>query len=344
MSGTSLDGLDLALGRFYLEEDQWRYAILSGKTLAYPDEWQSKLREAHKLDGESLIQYHYDYGRFLGLQAKRFLAGTGLSCDLIASHGHTIFHQPEAGFTFQLGDGQALAIASGYSVVSDFRSADVLKGGQGAPLVPIGDALLFSEYDACLNIGGFANISFDVNDCRIAYDVCPANKVLNHYAGMLGMAYDPEGSIAASGQMIPTLLMQLDSLPYYSRKAPKSLGEEWLNTHFLSLTNTFSSNISDLLHTLTHHIAAQISTEIQRSGASSVLLSGGGALNTYLISLLQKSCPETLLKVAKPDILHYKEALIFAFLGLFRLLEKPNILASVTGAPQDHCSGQLSHP
>ena len=344
MSGTSLDGLDLALCRFRKEAGHWHYDILAGETMPYSNEWYSRLKSAASLDAPSILQLHLAYGNYLGSQAKQFITRHGFECNLIASHGHTIFHQPEAGFTFQLGDGQALAIASEHKVVSDFRTADVLKGGQGAPLVPIGDAHLFSEYEACLNIGGFANISYTLNNRRIAFDICPANKVLNHYAGILGKAYDPEGQIAASGKIIPELLAALDVLPYYAAKAPKSLGEEWLHTHFFPLANAFAHAPADLLHTLTHHIARVISIVIRDSGIKSVLLSGGGALNSYLVSLLREACPECTLAIAETQILHYKEALIFAFLGLLRLLEEPNVLASVTGAANDHCSGLLSLP
>lgn len=344
MSGTSLDGLDLALCRFRKESGHWNYDILAGETLPYSEDWHSRLKTAGSLDASSILKLHLAYGKYLGSQAKQFIARTGYGCDLIASHGHTIFHQPEAGFTFQLGDGQALAIASERKVVSDFRTADVLKGGQGAPLVPIGDALLFSEYEACLNIGGFANISYTLNGRRIAFDICPANKVLNHFAGMLGKAYDPGGQIAASGKNIPELLDRLDALPYYAVKAPKSLGEEWLNTHFFPITIAFNHPPANLLHTLTHHIAGVISNVIRDSGLKTVLLSGGGALNTYLVSLLREACPESTISIAETQILHYKEALIFAFLGLLRLLEEPNVLASVTGAAKDHCSGLISHP
>jgi anhydro-N-acetylmuramic acid kinase len=142
MSGTSLDGVDLALCRFKENKGIWKYDILDAFTIPYTSNWESKLRSAHRLNVQDFLLLHNEYGKYIGNLAKQFLEKKP-SPDIISSHGHTIFHQPDKGFTFQLGNGAAIAATANISTVSDFRSLDVALGGQGAPLVPVGDKLLF---------------------------------------------------------------------------------------------------------------------------------------------------------------------------------------------------------
>ncbi len=243
MSGTSLDGLDIAYCSFKHEKGKWHFNIKEAVTIKYSSEWLKKLSTAHKLSSIQLLQLHNDYGYYLGACVNKFIKEKTIDkIDFVSSHGHTIFHQPEKHFTFQLGNGAAIAAKCNLPAISDFRSLDVLLGGQGAPLVPIGDKLLFSEYDFCFNLGGIANISFESKKKRLAFDICPVNIVLNHLAGLLNKEYDRDGLIAAAGKVDAKLLNSLNSLSYYKQAFPKSIGREWVEEEFLPILN--KSNIS----------------------------------------------------------------------------------------------------
>lgn len=343
MSGTSLDGLDICLAAFRQVDKKWHYKIIQASTIEYDEHWKDILPGLMDLSGEQLMHLHASYGRFLGKSCKTFLEKSGATCDFIASHGHTVFHQPRLGFTFQLGDGAAIAAVSGLPVISDFRSGDVALGGQGAPLVPQGDRLLFPEYDACLNIGGFANISFEKGGDRIAYDICPANKALNHLSKTLGLDFDDGGQIAKSGKILHDLLSQLNSLDFYKATGPKSLGEEWLREVFLPLIDDHGHRTQDILRTLTEHIAVQISEGIYRGGASRTLVTGGGAYNDFLIDRIREISIKEII-IPEPKLIEFKEALIFAFLGMLRMENKVNILSAVSGASHDHSGGAIFLP
>ena len=312
MSGSSLDGLDIALVSFQEDGDKYRFHILEAETLPYPEQWKTLLADAFHKQPEELVQLDKDYGRYLGEQVLAFAKKHNARPNFVASHGHTIFHRPEEHYTLQIGDGQELAKACGFTVVNDFRSEDVSKGGQGAPLVPIGDKLLFSDYEICLNIGGIANISYDEEGRRIAYDLCIANQALNYLANMNGLDYDRDGELARSGEVDMDLLKKLNRHPFYGQFPPKSLGREFFEANQKELLDggtwdcgtagLSTRSVADMLATFVEHIALQI--------------------------------PEK-------EIIDYKEALIFAFLGLRRLEGKTNVLASVTGAESDSCSGRI---
>lgn len=342
MSGTSLDGLDIALCSF-VKKDAWEYSIEAAATISYPDAWLSRISGIHRQSGEQLQQLHVAYGRFLGETVREFLSGHSVTADFVASHGHTVFHQPAAGFTFQAGCGATLAAVSGLPVVHDFRTADVALGGQGAPLVPIGDRLLFGNYAACLNLGGIANISFEKDSRRIAFDVSPCNLLLNHLAEREGKSYDEGGAMAAAGNRNEELLLRLEELPYYGLAYPKSLGREDIERTFLPLL-TSDHSTKDLLRTVADHIAHRIAATCRSLGANStVLVTGGGAFNTYLMEQLRKECP-AIIVIPEASIVQFKEALVFAFLGLLRWRGEVNVLSSVTGARKDHCAGSISLP
>jgi anhydro-N-acetylmuramic acid kinase len=293
---------------------------------------------AEKTSGVELQHFHSSYGKYLGECVNVFLQKHGLEKpEFIASHGHTIFHQPQIGYTFQAGSGAALREVCGIPVVCDFRTLDVALGGQGAPLVPIGDALLFKNYDYCLNLGGFANISFDAEGKRIAYDICAVNYVLNRLAMRLNKPYDENGIFAASGKLIPELFEKLNALPYFQKPPPKSIGREWVEETIFPLMKQ-SEKTEDLLRTFTEHVAEQISTAVPVNGK--MLVTGGGAHNAFLISLLkQKSKVEIILPEA--ETIGFKEALIFGFLGVLRWENRINTLRSVTGARQDSSGGTI---
>ena len=333
-----MDGLDLALVKFKEEGEHYDFQILAAETQPYPDFWKTQLSEAFHKQPEELTQLDKDYGRYLGEQVLAFAKKHNATPDFVASHGHTIFHKPEQHYTLQIGDGQELAKACGFLVINDFRSEDVSKGGQGAPLVPIGDKLLFSDYEICLNIGGIANVSYDENGQRIAYDLCIANQALNYLAQMEGLPYDRDGELARSGEVDFTLLKKLNNLPFFIQEPPKSLGREFFETYQKDWLKGLS--VPDMLATFVEHIALQIALPISFLPKGKILCTGGGARNKYLIERLQARTKHEVV-VPKKMIIDYKEALVFAFLGLLLLEGKTNVLASVTGAESDSCSGRI---
>jgi anhydro-N-acetylmuramic acid kinase len=339
MSGTSLDGLDLCLAAFDKDSSgRWRFDMLAAQTLPYSSLWTQKLQRAHTLNAFDFIALHKGYGRFLGEQAAAFLRGKSVRADYVASHGHTIFHQPQRGVTFQLGDGAALAAAAGVSVISDFRSLDVALGGQGAPLVPIGDRLLFSGYESCLNLGGFANISFEQGGQRIAFDVCPCNMALNAQSRLLGEPYDRDGALAAQGKVSSPLLDELNALDFYAQRGAKSLGREWVEEIFSKKVAAHGISVHDRLRTLCEHIAMQVAQSVQ---GRTLLVTGGGAFNAFL---MQRIADTASCKVIVPEaqVVNFKEALIFAFLGALYAVSEVNTLASSTGARRSSIGGSLT--
>ncbi|PKP15083.1 MAG: anhydro-N-acetylmuramic acid kinase, partial [Bacteroidetes bacterium HGW-Bacteroidetes-23] len=283
MSGTSLDGIDLAHLHFSEKDGKWSYEILESVTISYPNHWLNKLKVAVHFSENELIQLNEEYTDFLGNTINNFLQEYKIdSIDAVCSHGHTILHQPQKGITLQIGNLPKLAEIIGKKVVCDFRTQDVELGGQGAPLVPIGDRLLFSEYDFCLNLGGFSNISFEENGKRIAFDISPVNTVLNFYANQIGLNYDDKGEIARSGKLNQVLLSELNNLDFYQKKYPKSLGIEFVNTAILPLIDNYSISIEDKLHTFVEHIATQIALALPKNEGK-ILTTGGGAYHLFLL-------------------------------------------------------------
>lgn len=347
MSGTSLDGLDLAICSFTKTGNTWEYNMETCKTVSYTPERKKELQDAIFADAVHLLDLHHQYGIWLGNEANQFLSETGIAIDAIASHGHTIHHQPQNGFTFQLGDGQTLAITTKKVVISDFRSKDIALGGQGAPLIPIGDEHLFNDYTYCLNLGGISNISFSKNGTRLAYDIGIANMALNHITQQMGIPYDDEGKQAATGSLNEELYAALNALPYYTHQPPKSTGYEWFTAEIEPLLDQCNDTYANKLHTIVHHIAKTISDEIHQKTVpnSTCLVTGGGALNLFLLQTLQQKLRnQCTLHVPSKELIDFKEALIFAFMGVLRLNTETNVLHSVTGARQDSCSGMIYHP
>ncbi len=343
MSGSSLDGIDLVAAAFIKESEMWSYSIRASRFVPYPDFWKIKLAEAYNSSKAVIEMLDRDYGSFLGNEVKHFVTENHLEPDFVSSHGHTIFHQPEKQFTLQIGNGQTLADACGLRVINDFRSEDVSKGGQGAPLVPIGDRLLFSNYDCCLNIGGIANLSVERNGKRIAYDICIANQALNYIAGIKGLEMDYDGALAKNGKLIPSLFEALERDDYFQKAHPKSLGREFFETKLKPLLSDYSDQAENLSHTYLQHLVMRIVTELIRLDVKKVLVSGGGALNTYLIQQLKEQSQAEII-VADELLINFKEALIFAFLGVLKSRNEVNVLASATGASSDSCSGNFWSP
>ena len=338
MSGTSLDGLDIAFCSFEKVSDHWKFSILSAETIEYPEDLFENLKSAHLLSSFELRKLDVGLGHFFGLKTAEFISKNQLKPDLVASHGHTIFHKPDLGFSLQIGDGSSISTYVDCPLVFDFRSKDVALGGQGAPLVPIGDQLLFAEYDACINLGGFANISYEADNRRIAYDICPVNFVLNHLARRLGFGFDRGGELARSGNIDISVLQKLNNLDFYFQKSPKSLGREWVETNVLHLLQDLDAR--NALATFTEHIALQVSQIINQNHLQYVLFTGGGAKNNFLMQNISDNT-QAQIKIPSPEIIDYKEALIFAFLGLLRYRNEINVLSSVTGAKYDHSAGSI---
>ncbi|MFC3161177.1 anhydro-N-acetylmuramic acid kinase [Chryseobacterium arachidis] len=339
MSGTSLDGLDICLARFEKKET-WNFEILNAETVPYEKNLEEQLRNSIYLSAEELMELHSEYGFYLGKTVKNFISKhQPEKIDLIASHGHTVFHQPQKKFTLQIGDGRAIKLETGLPVIYDFRTQDVLMGGNGAPLVPIGDELLFSEYDACLNLGGFSNISLKIDQQRIAFDIAPVNIILNKLVQKFNKNFDENGDLARMGTINEALLLELNSLPFYQQSHPKSLGIEWCNENVFPLFKDIET--VDLLATFTEHIAQQISKIFNKNKLKNVLFTGGGTYNQYLIEKI-RSKTDTEIIIPEKDIIEYKEALIFAFMGVLRLNKEINVLASATGSSHDHSSGIMA--
>lgn len=344
MSGTSLDGIDLCLAEFKQINSSWEHTILASQTDSYSKKWENKLRNIENEAAVELAQLDFEYGKLLGFHAKEFLTEHNLTANLIASHGHTIFHQIEKGFTYQLGHGAAIAAASDKLCINDFRSLDVALGGQGAPLVPFGDEHLFSLFEACVNLGGIANFSLNQNGTRIAYDICVCNMVLNYFTNKyFSVPYDKNGQISRTGNLILTLYDKLNTLGFFNTKPPKSLGKEWVHETIIPLMEEESAPLADKLFTFSSHVAFQIARNLKSNGVSkNILFTGGGSKNLFLMELLRKQG----LDFSLPDekTIDFKEALIFAFLGLNRYLGITNTLKSVTGAVRDSSGGCIYYP
>ncbi|MDO5654939.1 MAG: anhydro-N-acetylmuramic acid kinase [Flavobacteriaceae bacterium] len=339
MSGTSLDAIDLVCVDFWQQKSQIQYAIIAAKAYPYLNEWKSALRKAHELSPAKLCALDAAYGNFLGQKINEFRKDFNLeNIDLISSHGHTILHDPASGYTLQIGHGAHIQASTQLMVICDFRAQDVALGGQGAPLVPIGDQLLFAHYDACINLGGFANISFQEKNRRIAFDICPVNFVLNHLAQITGKEFDRNGEIAASAKVDNELIHQLNQLEFYDLLPPKSLGREWVDLHFFPLLNKSKINIEDKIATCTVHAAEQIAHCINKHQTATNYFTGGGAKNEFLMAEITKRTDKKII-IADDEILEFKEALIFALLGFLRLEKQINILKSVTGAQRNSSSG-----
>jgi anhydro-N-acetylmuramic acid kinase len=341
MSGTSLDGVDLAHIHFNIKNEQWHFKILESETIAYSEDWVNQLKEAVDFSKEKLKVLNQEYTQLLSKIIVEFVEKHKLqNLDAVCSHGHTILHQPQNGFTLQIGNLPQIATLTKQMVVCDFRVQDVQLGGQGAPLVPIGDRILFSEYDYCMNLGGFSNVSFEENDKRIAFDISPVNTVLNFYANQLGLKYDDKGKISSTGTINEELLKNLNQLDFYQLQHPKSLGFEFVKETVLPLIENYKLSIEDKLRTFTEHIAFQTALALPTKKGQ-LLITGGGAYNDFLIARIQYYLPEMKIIIPEKEILEFKEALIFALLGVLKLRNEINVLCSVTGAEKDHCSGVI---
>lgn len=350
MSGSSLDGLDIVFAEFYENAGDWNFEIKAADCYEYPDEWKERLQNATSLPALDYQLLHTDYGHYLGKEINRFIEQNNLhyQVGLIASHGHTTFHVPSRKMTAQLGDGAAIAAETQLPVVSDLRALDLAFGGQGAPIVPIGEKLLLKDYSMFLNLGGIANVSFNLPDTYIAFDVCPANRVLNLIAGMVNKEYDAGGQMAAMGNVNEELLNKLNAFEYYKQPYPKSLANNFGTDEVFPLMKSFGLPHTDLLRTFVEHIVQQIKFSIadsykQQTANNKLLVTGGGGFNNFLIERLSEELSPVGIEVVVPEenLVKYKEALIMGFIGVLRWRQEYNVLSSVTGAERDSIGGAV---
>jgi len=341
MSGTSHDGIDIAACKFWIENNLWKFEIIHAETYAYTPLEVEQLKNTFHCSGIELVEHHHQYGNKIGALVKEFCVNKQIMPDYVASHGHTIFHQPNRGFTFQLGHGANIAAQSGIKTICDFRTTDVAFGGQGAPLVPIGDELLFPEYNYCLNLGGISNISFNKSGTRLAHDIGICNIMLNEIAQELNLSYDKDGIVASGGSIEESLLNELKTAEFKNKIARQSLGYEWYSQNMKPILKKFPASVPNKLFTSCIFIAQQIAAEIKND--KTVLLSGGGVKNKFLVKCIQE---HTKAKIIIPNhqIIDFKEALIFSFLGLLRVYEKENALANVTMASKNSIGGAIYLP
>ncbi len=341
MSGTSVDGLDIVYVHFEKKE-KWNYKILNSITYHYSNDWFVRLKSSLSLSKSDLVKLDQEYTLLLSEQILRFINEFSIKdIDAISSHGHTVFHDPKNNYTYQIGNLPKISKQIGHKVVCNYRKQDVKLGGQGAPLVPVGEKYLFSEYDSCINLGGFANISMTLDKKIIAYDICPVNTVLNYLSNKINLDFDKDGEVSKSGNLIEDLFNKLNKIDYYDKTHPKSLGIEWVNSTIIPLLDIYPDQIVDLLHTFSCHIAEQVSRNI--IDEKNVLVTGGGAKNKFLINLINQKLKNNLI-IPDNTLIDYKEAVIFGFLGVLKLLNINNCYSSVTGSSKDHCSGDIFLP
>jgi anhydro-N-acetylmuramic acid kinase len=351
MSGSSIDGLDLAFVRFEEIAGNWHFDLLERACIPYPESWRKNLATLASLSAKEYMLLHSAYGHYLGNCVNDFLEEKNLAyqIQLIASHGHTAFHFPSSHTTVQLGDGAAIAAVTGIRTITDFRSVDVALGGQGAPIVPIGEKLLFPEYDLYLNIGGIANLSAN-GEKFIAFDICPANRILNLLSANTEKGFDENGKLASVGKIDSPLLSRLNEISYYKQSFPKSLGNEFGLEQIYPLVQKAALPLQDALRTYVEHIVTQIKrsvlllkSELQKQDNLRMLITGGGAHNLFLVKTLENELADNGINCVKPsdDLINYKEAVVIALMGVLRWREDINVLHSVTGASKDSINGAV---
>lgn len=339
MSGSSMDGIDIALCKFSPKKQTIEYTIINAITIPYPPSIHSILNNIRNTSAKDFFQHDVTYGQWIGKTIKKWTTRHHLKADAIAFHGHTVFHHPEKGFSIQLGNATQIAAITGIPVVHNFRNADIALGGQGAPLVPIGDKLLFHQYDACINIGGIANVF--IQKTNVAFDICIANMAINYYAQYLHKKYDKNGHIAASGNVSPSLLNELNHLKHLKQKPPKSLNREYFENHYLPLIRKYQMPVHDIISTITEHIATQIAQSISEKYIKNVLITGGGAFNTYLIKRIFFYAKDKKIHIPDKTIVKFKEALIFALLGYLRINDEYGNIKEATGASKNTFCGEI---
>jgi len=348
MSGSSMDGLDIAYCTFEEIGGNWSYAINKTECVAFEQIWKDRLQGVTVMNGRKLLLTHCAFGHWMGNTIRDFIEQNDLQhkVHLIASHGHTVFHDPENKMTFQMGDGASIAAITKLPVVSDMRNMDIALGGQGAPIVPIGEKLLWNEFAFFLNLGGICNVTISQGEQHLAFDICPANRVLNELTSGLGKNFDQDGEEASQGNLCEALLEELNQLAYYIKSPPKSLSNEFGVDELYNLIQKYDVSIQDKLHTMSIHIAQQIRIALQpfkMDDASKMLITGGGAFNSFLIENIRQQLASLQIDVVIPEkeLIEYKEAMIMGLIGVLRWREEINVLSSVTGSSRSSVGGAL---
>lgn len=358
MSGSSLDGLDIAYCQFEIEKKEGDqlyvhdWDVLEAETIGFSESWQARLSQLPTQTALVFAKTHTYLGHYFGDIVNDFINRYQIEPDFIATHGHTIFHDPMGRMTIQIGDSSAMAAKTGFPVISNFRNQDIAIDGQGAPVAPIIDKYLLPGHDFYLNLGGIANITTIVPNKIIAFDICPANQLLNALANRLNLEYDEGGQIAAAGKVLPDLLKEINRADFYRISYPKSLDNKWSQTAILSKITEDPTAIPDQLCTFVEHIAYQIAFAIKQvirkekveKEQLSLLATGGGAFNVYLMERLQHHCNQVAnveVVIPNPDIIQFKEAALMAWMGVMRAENVPNVLKTVTGAKRDTINGAI---
>jgi anhydro-N-acetylmuramic acid kinase len=342
MSGTSLDGLDIAYCEFWKRGRKWVFGIHKATLVKYPSHLSSELAAAQNYSPDDFMELDARYGKFIGKACRKFILDDGLSPDFISSHGHTILHQPKRGYTTQIGNGNAIHAETNLPVVYDFRSLDVMLGGEGAPLVPAGDRLLFSDYKICLNLGGIANLSADMDGERKAYDICFCNTPLNYIMRSLNKEFDKGGRVSSTGTVNDVLLREILKIYKPLKKKRPSLGRELFEKEMKRLLDNKRISAEDKLATCTESTAIEVAEAAKSMNGKSMLCTGGGAFNSFLLSRILHHCGDYVsIIVPEEDVIKFKEAMVFAFLGVLRVRGEENCLKSVTGATRNSSGGAL---
>lgn len=356
MSGSSLDGLDIAFAEFQISGDAIDFELIKAETVEFTEQWQRRLRNLPKVDALSFAKTHTYFGHLLGNMVNDFIKKHQIEVDFIASHGHTIFHYPDNRMTIQIGDGAAIAAITGLPVVNNFRTHDIAIDGEGTPVAPIADKYLFAGYDFYLNIGGIANISCDIDGRFVAFDIGAANQIFNPLANLMHLPYDDGGNIAKSGKVNEAILSQINEMSYFHQSYPKSLDNTWLQQNILPTYLIAEDTIANKLRTACEQLAQQTAFSIQQiiknenltlpisEKPFKIFATGGGAFNTFLMKRIEAVCNQyfpTKVVVASPEIVEYKEALLMALMGVLRVHNKVNVMRSVTGAKLDTIGGAI---
>lgn len=361
MSGSSLDGLDIAFCEFQIERknktevsvSEWK--LTEAETVPFSQKWIDRLLGLPAQNAQIYAQTDVYFGYYLGELVRDFLKKHQIKPDAIASHGHTVFHNPEKRFTAQIGNGAAIAATVGIPVIHDFRTQDIALFGEGAPVAPIADKMLFSGFDFYLNIGGIANISCEANGKFLAFDIGGANQILNALANLADLDYDEGGKLASAGTLNQTLFNQLNELGYFEKPYPKSLSNQWVQNEQIKKTFEFEDSIENRLRTICEQVSFQtkksilklIENEKLNKEKYQIFVTGGGAMNLFLIECMKRHCTEIgNFEWVIPDekIISFKEAVLMALMGVLRLERVPNCLSSVTGAIRNTTGGAVSLP